>query len=82
METPQPLPIPDLSARPITVGEFRANTPEKLDLLKGYLFDLAEEPESRLRFLALLLVNIGLVNAVRLAPEERWREALKKAYGS
>jgi len=31
--------------------------------------------------LRLLLVNTGLLEAVKLVPEERWREALELVYG-
>lgn len=82
MQVPNHWPIPDLAARAIDIDEFRTNTPEKFELLAGYLFDTSEHPESRRRLLNLLLVNVGLVDAVRLAPEERWREALQKVYNS
>jgi hypothetical protein len=74
--------IPDLNARAINVEEFRVGAPEKFELLGGYLFDTAEHPETRHRLLNLLLVNVGLLEAVRLAPRERWREALVRVYGS
>ena len=57
-------------------------TPEKFELLGGYLFLPAEYPEPRVKLLRLLLVNVGLVEAVPLAPVERWREALKHVYGA
>ena len=82
MRAPDPLPIPDLEARAINVEEFRAYTPEKFELVKGYLFDGHEHAESRRRLLELLLVNVGLLDAVRLAPEDRWREALRRVYRS
>ncbi|HJS43334.1 MAG TPA: hypothetical protein VJ755_07655 [Gemmatimonadales bacterium] len=82
MQAPDQLPIPDLEARAINVEEFRANTPEKFELLKGYLFDTYEHAESRQRLLSLLLVNVGLLDAVRLAPEALWREALRRVYKS
>lgn len=74
--------IPDLEARAVNVEEYRAHTPEKFELLGGYLFDSAEHPETRHRLLNLLLVNVGLLEAVRLAPEDPWREALARVYGS
>ena len=80
MSGPKQLPIPELEARPIDVEEFRAYTPEKFELLDGYLFDARQHPESRRRLLRLLLVNVGLLEAVRLAPEERWREAIQRVY--
>ena len=75
------LPVPELEPRAIGLEEYRAHSPEKFELLKGYLFDTAEYPEARRRLLGLLLVNVGLLDAVRLAPEERWREALQRTYG-
>lgn len=80
MSAPEQLPIPELEARAIDVEEFRAFTPEKFELLEGYLFDTRQYAESRQRLLRLLLVNVGLLDAVRLAPEERWREALHRVY--
>lgn len=79
---PEGLPVPHLEPRTIDVQEFRTNTPEKFELLGGYLFDTAEHPDSRRRLLALLLVNVGLLEVVRLAPQESWLEALERAYKS
>ena len=76
------LPMPELEPRPISLEEYQALTPEKLELLRGYLIAPADEPEERRRLLALLLVNVGLVEAVKLAPPARWREALDRAYGA
>jgi hypothetical protein len=70
--------IPNLEARAINVEEYRAYAPEKVELLGGYLFDGAE---TRHRLLNLLLVNVGLLEAVRLAPQDRWQEALARVYG-
>jgi hypothetical protein len=81
-ETGRELPIPNLEARPITVEQCRAHTPEKFELWEGYLFHAADDPDARHRLLGLLLVNVGLLEAVRLVPEERWREALERVYGS
>ena len=78
---PEGAPIPGLEARGITMEEYHAYTPEKFELLGGYLFNTADHPEDRRRLLRLLLVNVGLLEAVRLAPEERWREALQRVYG-
>lgn len=47
--------------------------PEKIELIDGKLFGTEGD---RLRMLGLLLENVGLLPAVRLAPLERWREAL------
>ncbi|MGD2154868.1 MAG: hypothetical protein PVG79_16505 [Gemmatimonadales bacterium] len=75
------LPVPGLEPRPISLDEYRAGTPEKLELVRGYLIAPPDEPEERRRLLVLLLVNLGLLDAVRLVPESSWREALDRAYG-
>lgn len=82
MRVPDQLPIPDLDPRAINVDQFRAHTPEKFELVDGYLCDTREHVEFRRRLLELLLVNVGLLDAVRLAPEDRWREALRQVYKS
>jgi hypothetical protein len=82
MEISEGLPIPDLEPRAITLAEYQAHTPEKFELLGGYLFDTARHPEARRRLLRLLLVNVGLLDAVSLAPEEGWLGALRRVYGS
>ena len=69
----------DLEARPWTVTEWHARgeaLPEKFELIDGRLFWSQEE---RLALLAALLENVGLVEAVRLAPRERWLAALERA---
>jgi hypothetical protein len=76
------LPVPALEPRHISLDDYQAFTPEKLELLRGYLIAPPDEPEERRRLLAVLLVNLGLVEAVKLAPEARWREALDRAFGS
>lgn len=75
-------PVPDFDPRPITMDEYYAYAPEKFELLKGYLFLPAEYPDPRRKLLRLLLVNMGLLEAVSLVPEDRWREALRRVYGS
>lgn len=72
--------VPGLEPRAITLEEYYDYAPEKFELLGGYLFLPAEYPEVRRRLLRLLLVNMGLVEAARLVPENRWREALEQAY--
>lgn len=79
---PVSAPIPDLEPRAITMEEYYGYAPEKFELIRGYLFLPGEFPEPRLKLLRLLLVNVGLLAAVRLAPEQEWREALKRVYGS
>ena len=80
METPEPRPIPDLEPQPVTYDQYAALTPEKLELVEGYLIDGPDYHEERRDLLLLLLTNEGLLQAVRLAPAERWREALRRIY--
>src|SRR6266540_3189639 len=49
-----------------------ALTPEHFEIIDGKLFF---EDEQRLDLLAMLLENVGLDAAIRLAPVELWREA-------
>ena len=74
-------PVPDLEPRAITLEQYHELTPEKLELWQGYLIDPPEYTEQRRDLLLLLLVNQGLLEAVRLAPPERWRAALRQVYG-
>jgi len=65
-----------LEGRPWTVDLFYARgnvLPERMELIDGRLFWSQRE---RLGMLAALLENVGLAEAVRLAPRERWLEAL------
>ena len=69
----------DLQGRRWTVDEWHARgeaLPEKFELIDGRLF---WSPEERLALLAALPENVGLVEAVRLAPKERWLAALERA---
>lgn len=75
-ELPRPCPWPE----PITAEQYQAFTPEKLELVSGYLLDGPESKERRLQLLALLLTNCGLEEAVQLAWPEHWREALERSY--
>jgi hypothetical protein len=67
--------------RPITAEEYVAFTPEKLELVGGYLIDDAESKQARLELLALLLTNCGLEDAVTLADKDHWREAMDRSLG-
>lgn len=82
MEPDVTLPEPGLGPRPITIDQYIALTPEKLELISGYLIDDPDAPEWRLRLLRALLVNCGLTDTVKLAPRELWLEALDRAYPS
>lgn len=74
--------VPALEARRINRDEYHEYAPEKFELLDGYLFLPGDDPEPRLKLLRLLLVNVGLREAVRLAPAQLWREALVRVYGA
>lgn len=68
-----------LDPRRWTVDEFHARGeafPEKMELIDGRLFWSQEE---RLALLAGLLEQVGLTEAVRLAPRELWLAALDRA---
>ena len=75
------LPAPNLTPRLITLDEYHAHAPEKVELIEGFVFTPPEYGAGR-ECLRLLLVNLGLLEAVRLAPEASWREALRQVYGS
>jgi hypothetical protein len=81
-EAGEGLPIAGLEPRRITLDEYHAYTPEKFELWEGYLFEPGDYQDARRSLLRLLLVNVGLLEAVRLVPEERWREALERVYGA
>jgi hypothetical protein len=75
-----PRPVPDLGPKPISMDEYYAFTPEKIELLEGFLLYGPEDHEGRRDLLQLLLKNEGLQESVRLAPLELWQEALRRAY--
>lgn len=75
------LPVPGLAPRAATMEEYANLTPEKLEVWSGYLIAPPEMPAPRIALLALLMVNVGLTEVVRLAPRERWLEALDAAFG-
>ena len=79
---PEDLPVLALEPGPITMDQYHAIPVEKFEFWNGYLFFPADYPEPRRHVLAVLLVNEGLLEAVKLAPEERWRQALDRVYGS
>jgi len=63
-DSPVSVLIPDLEARAITLKFYHTATTEKFELIDGYLFLPREYPELRLQLLRLLLVNVGLREAV------------------
>lgn len=72
------LPRPCWWPEPITAEQYEAFTPEKLELVSGYLIDGPDSAEERNHLLALLLRNCGLDRAVRLADPVLWKEALER----
>jgi hypothetical protein len=73
--------VPGLEPQRINLEQYMALTPEKLELIEGYLIAPPDWRDERQDLLLLLLTNEGLEAAVRLAPAERWREAIRKVYG-
>ena len=57
--------------------ELETVLPEKMELIDGKLFWSERE---RLGMLAAMLEQVGLVDAVKLAPKELWLDALRQAY--
>ena len=74
-------PVPDLEGRRLTSDEYYSLIPERLELLEGYVCSGAEDHRPRLDLLRALMLNEGLLSVVRLAPPDRWRQALRQAYG-
>jgi len=74
-------PVPDLEGRRLTSEEYHALTPERLELVEGYLCGGAYDHKLRLDLLRALAINEGLLRLVRLAPPGSWREALRRTYG-
>lgn len=64
---------PDLKPQLVNYEMFCDYTPEKLELLDGILLGDIEESK---KLLLLLLYNIGLEEAVKLAPKELWEQAI------
>ena len=75
------LPVPDVTPAPVTGEQYVQFTPEKLELVGGYLIDGARNSQARAKLLALLLTNQGLAETLRLAPEENWRAAMRQVFG-
>ena len=75
------LPVPEVSPAPISGEQFMEFTPEKFELAQGFLFDGPRDDRARRKLLALLLTNEGLAQALQLAPEEKWRAAMRQVFG-
>ncbi|HEX3046720.1 MAG TPA: hypothetical protein VHY08_18340 [Bacillota bacterium] len=65
--------LPELKPQLIDAEMFDDYTPEKLELFDGVLLGDIEEAK---KLLLLLLFNIGLEEAVKLAPKELWEQAI------
>ncbi|HJU05886.1 MAG TPA: hypothetical protein VJ692_12115 [Nitrospiraceae bacterium] len=74
-------PVPDLEGRRLTREEYDALTPERLELLDGFLCGGQEDHDDRMSLLKALAINEGLLTLVRLAPPGKWHEALRRTYG-
>ena len=53
------LPVPELEPRPIPFAQYQAFTPEKLELLSGYLIAPLDSPESAGNFWPCCLSTSG-----------------------
>ena len=67
---------PNLTGGPIGVEAYEQGVPEKLELLDGFLIGGAGDDGPREKLLQLLLINVGLVRTLQLAPLSRWEQAL------
>ncbi len=74
-------PVPDVEPKPITCEDYFSLTPEKLELVDGFLIEPPYRHRARLNLLRLLLTNVGLARALQLAPPDRWQEAFRRVYG-
>lgn len=70
------LPTAEVAPRGLTLAEVEACMPDRIPFFGGEPVDEPEDHDRRIRLLAMILVNVGLKEAVRLAPRERWLEAL------
>lgn len=77
-----PLPEPRPWERPITLEEYEAFVPDRIDLVEGYLVDGPDAPERRLALLALLVANCGLEAAISAAHRDDLRNAVEATHGS
>lgn len=75
------LPVPGLEPRGVTLEEFMRLMPPTLGFIGDGTPEDPDEARSQRQVLALLLVNTGLADAVRLAPRQTWLEALEATYG-
>jgi hypothetical protein len=74
--TPPPLPQPQPDRTPITLEQYEAYTPDKLELIHGF-YDYGY-PDDFKGFYLAVLTNMGLREAVRHVPIARWLEAIQE----
>lgn len=74
MDTP-PLPQPKADRTPITLEQYIAYTPEKLELWDGF-YDYGD-PEEFKGFYLAVLANMGLHEVVSHVPLSRWVAAIQ-----
>jgi hypothetical protein len=75
------LPEPDVNPAPVSEEQFSQFAPKKFELVGGYLFDGPVRHQDRINLLALLMTNEGLTRVLLLAPEAKWRAAMKQLFG-
>jgi len=73
--TQPPLPQPKLDRIPITLEQYEAYTPEKLELIHGF-YDYGY-PDDFKGFYLAVLTNMGLREAVRHVTIAKWLEAIQ-----
>src|ERR1041384_2369667 len=64
----------------LTIEQYEALIPPKLELVDGYLIDGPGDSEARQKLLAALLRNCGLDQAVGLVDPFFWYDALDRVY--
>ena len=68
---------PNLTGGPISFEADDQGVPAKLELLDGFLIGGAGDDGPREKLLRLLLINVGLVRTLQLAPLSRGEQALR-----
>ena len=75
MDTPPPLPKPQLKPTPITSDQYFEYTPEKLELWQGFYNYGGQDFTG---FHLAVLANMGLKKAVRHVPLSLWLAAIQE----
>ncbi|PZO36073.1 MAG: hypothetical protein DCF19_22460 [Pseudanabaena frigida] len=71
-----PLPQPQLDRTPITLDQYEAYTPEKLELIHGF-YDYGY-PDDFKGFYLAILTNMGLSAAVSHVPISKWLATIQE----